>query len=75
LAAAVKYAFGIETDLIEGHNGIFEVKLKDKVIYDKMSMGGDFPTHEQIAKSITDNGGIQVHDIPPSNVDAKCACA
>ena len=52
LADAVKKKFGLDSKLIKGGGGIFDVAFDNKVYYSKKSNGGRFPTHEEIIEMI-----------------------
>lgn len=51
MAAEIKQAFGVETKLVRGGNGIFDVKLNGKLIYTKAKTFG-FPEPGEIPKLI-----------------------
>ena len=53
LAAAIKDKFGLETNLIADHNGIFEVSVNDRIIYNNKEYGGKFPDHGEIINAIS----------------------
>ncbi|HDL04593.1 MAG: hypothetical protein DRP46_00105 [Candidatus Zixiibacteriota bacterium] len=52
LADAVKKRFGLESRLIKGGGGVFEVAFDNKVFYSKKDNRGRFPTHEEIFELI-----------------------
>lgn len=53
LAAAIESAFDMEVELVEGHNGIYEVSVKNEVLYtNKGQCSQGFPRHEQIIEQI-----------------------
>ena len=45
LAEKLKTSLKLETDLIKGSNGIFDVELSGKLIYSKSEMG-EFPDED-----------------------------
>lgn len=47
MAAAIRQAHGLETELIEGAGGIFDIRVDDKLIYSKHQTGR-FPEHDEI---------------------------
>ena len=51
LAAELKKAFGIESELIQSGGGAFEVRMNDDLIFSKKSKG-KFPEHQEIIDSI-----------------------
>ena len=51
MAAALKGAFGVEAELIEGSGGIFDVAVDNDVIFSKKKEGR-FPTDEEIINLI-----------------------
>lgn len=44
--------FGLESRLIKGGGGVFEVAFDNKVFYSKKDNRGRFPTHEEIFELI-----------------------
>jgi selenoprotein W-related protein len=52
LAAAIKNACGIESKLIEGAGGIFDVKVDGKLIFSKHE-SGRFPEDAEILDQLT----------------------
>lgn len=52
LATAIKNRFGLEATLEEGHDGIFEVRMGDHVLYNNLAQGGQLPTDEEILQEI-----------------------
>lgn len=56
MAAAIKKALGVETKLIEGGGGIFDVKADGKLIYSKHETGRfpeDFEVLEALKARVT----------------------
>ena len=53
VADFLKNEFGIESELIKGDSGIFDVKLDNKMIYSK-AQTGVFPAEDEL-KEIIDN--------------------
>jgi len=51
LAAAIKEAKGIDTTLIAGGGGIFDVEVDGKIIYSKFDTDR-FPTKEEILQHL-----------------------
>jgi selT/selW/selH-like putative selenoprotein len=47
LAARIKQEFGIDSQLIKGDNGIFDVKAEGKLIFSKHKVGR-FPEPEEV---------------------------
>jgi hypothetical protein len=59
LAATIKSEFGIDPELIEGHNGIYEVSTKNQVAYTNKSVcNSGFPGHQEIIESISRVTGL-----------------
>jgi len=52
LAAAIRRKFGVDTQLIEGSKGIFDVKADGKLVYSKHETGR-FPTDEEVLRSLS----------------------
>lgn len=52
LATAIKNRFGLEAILKEGHDGIFEIRMDDHVIYNNLAQGGRLPTDKEILQEI-----------------------
>jgi hypothetical protein len=54
LAASIQGQFGIEANLVEGHNGIYEVAVNGNTIYSNQSTcSSGFPTNEEIFQGIS----------------------
>ncbi len=51
MAAAIKKALGVETKLIEGAGGIFDVKADGKLIYSKHQTGR-FPEDHEVLDAL-----------------------
>jgi len=47
LAEAIKSEFGVESTLIEGSGGVFDVRVDGSQIWDKHDVGR-FPEHDEI---------------------------
>lgn len=62
LAAAIKNAFGFTADLLEGHNGIFEVAIGGQVVYTNQKECGRLPENEEILQKLQEHLGY-----PPQN--------
>jgi len=59
LVAAIKTAFGIDAELIEGHDGIYEVSAAGQVVYSNSSAcKTGFPEHREIIESIAGATGL-----------------
>ena len=52
MAEDIKDAYGLSTELIKGRGGIFEVTVKNDVIYDKQEAGGRFPSNKEIIEKL-----------------------
>ncbi len=52
LATAITDRFGLKVALEEGHDGIFEVRIGDHILYDNLAQGGQLPTDEEILQQI-----------------------
>lgn len=62
LATAIKNRFGLEAILEEGHDGIFEIRIDNHVMYNNLAQGGQLPTDEEILQE------IQRRMEPPSSI-------
>jgi len=51
LAATLKDTFGIESELIEGKNGIFDVVADGTMVFSKHAMGR-FPHHDEVVTAL-----------------------
>jgi selT/selW/selH-like putative selenoprotein len=51
LAAAIQQSMGVESELVKGGGGIFDVEVDGRRIYCKDDTGR-FPTHEEIITQI-----------------------
>jgi len=51
LAATIQREFSVQSELIEGSGGIFDVKLDGQLIYSKHEQGR-FPEHDEIVDLI-----------------------
>ena len=51
MAAKIKAAFGVETFLIEGAGGIFDVNVDGKIVYSKHETG-EFPDEDALIESL-----------------------
>jgi len=52
LAATLKLNLGIDSRLVEGHNGIFEVTADGEMVYSNASECGRLPTDEEILEAL-----------------------
>ena len=52
LAAAIENQFGRQAELIEGHNGIYEITINGKLVYTNQKECGQLPTDEEIFQEI-----------------------
>ena len=52
MADKLKESFGVESEMIAGSGGIFDVKVDGKMVYSK-HVTGAFPDHAQLIRQIT----------------------
>jgi hypothetical protein len=52
LAARIKEIFGISPQLVEGHNGIYEVAINGQVVVTNQGKCSGIPTDEEILQEI-----------------------
>ena len=52
MAAALKDRFKIETTLIEGSGGVFDVRVGGQLIFSK-KVAGRFPEHAEIIEAVS----------------------
>jgi selT/selW/selH-like putative selenoprotein len=52
LADAIQEEFGMAVVLEEGRQGIFEVRVDDKVLYNNFKQGGELPTNGQVFREV-----------------------
>ncbi|MBR16058.1 MAG: hypothetical protein CMQ25_07410 [Gammaproteobacteria bacterium] len=57
LAEKLKTSLKLETDLIKGSNGIFDVELDGKLVYSKRETG-EFPDEESLIQKIRSDHSI-----------------
>ena len=57
LAEKLTASLNLETDLIKGSNGIFDVGLSGKLIYSKSEMG-EFPDEDSLIQKIRSDHSI-----------------
>ena len=57
LAEKLKISLELETELIEGSSGIFDVELSGKLIYSK-SKTGEFPNEDSLIQKIRSDHSI-----------------
>ena len=57
LAEKLKTSLKLETDLIKGSNGIFDVELDGKLVYSKNETG-EFPDEESLIQKIRSDHSI-----------------
>ena len=57
LAEKLKTSLKLETDLIKGSNGIFDVELDGKLVYSKRETG-EFPDEESLVQKIKSDHSI-----------------
>ena len=62
LAASIKSVFNIESELREGHEGIFEIAINGRRIYTNRSECSVFPDPKEIFQTIIENGGVPEKD-------------
>jgi hypothetical protein len=59
LAAAIKSAFDLKAELVEGHDGIYEVSIEGQVIYtNSSSCSQGFPDHGEIIERVSKATGL-----------------
>lgn len=87
LAASIKNAFGFTADLVEGHNGIFEVAIGGQVLYTNQKECGRLPENEEILQKIREHLGYPPQDMSHAyqagqgteknkiDVGAGCGCS
>lgn len=67
LAAAIESALDLDVELVEGHNGIYEVSVDNEVVYTNMSQCGQgFPSADQIVEQIGRFIGVTPKRLAPS---------
>jgi predicted Rdx family selenoprotein len=59
LAATLKDAFGFESELVEGKNGIFDVVADGTMVFSKHAMGR-FPNDDEVV------AGLRIQGAPSS---------
>ncbi len=52
LAAAIEKTFGITAELLEGHDGIYEVAINGHTVYTNQKKCGQLPEKEEILQEI-----------------------
>lgn len=52
LAARIKEIFGISPQLVEGHNGIYEVAINGQVVVTNQGRCSGIPTDEELLQEI-----------------------
>ena len=57
LAEKLKISLKLETDLIKGSNGIFDVEIDGKLVYSKNETG-EFPDEESLVQKIKSDHSI-----------------
>ncbi len=57
LAEKLKTSLKLETDLIKGSNGIFDVEIDGKLVYSKNETG-EFPDEESLVQKIKSDHSI-----------------
>ena len=57
LAEKLKTSLKLETDLIEGRNGIFDVEIDGELVYSKNETG-EFPDEESLVQKIKSDHSI-----------------
>jgi selenoprotein W-related protein len=57
LAEKLKTSLKLETDLIKGSNGIFDVEIDGKLVYSKNETG-EFPDEESLIQKIRSDHSI-----------------
>jgi selT/selW/selH-like putative selenoprotein len=51
LAAAIKDTFGVESELVEGTSGIFDVVADETMVFSKYETGR-FPEHDEVLEAL-----------------------
>jgi len=51
LAASIKHRFGVESELIRGKNGVFDVRVDDTLVFSKDRLGR-FPEPGEVEAEI-----------------------
>jgi len=59
LAATIKDTFDIESELVEGRNGIFDVVADGTMVFSKHE-AGRFPDHAEVVDALQDRGALSV---------------
>ena len=57
LAEKLKTSLKLETDLIKGSNGIFDIEIDGKLVYSKNETG-EFPDEESLVQKIKSDHSI-----------------
>ena len=60
LEASIKSVFNIESELQEGHGGIFEIAIDGRRIYTNRNECSVFPDPKEIFQTIIERGGVPV---------------
>ena len=60
--ASIKNVFNIESELQEGHDGIFEIAIDGRRIYTNRIECSVFPDPKEIFQTIIERGGVPVKD-------------
>jgi selT/selW/selH-like putative selenoprotein len=51
LAAEIKSKYGVDSELVAGHNGIFDVHIDDELVFSRHEEAR-FPDHQEIFEAI-----------------------
>ena len=71
MASAIENEFGISAELIEGHNGIYEVAIDGNIVYTNKEVCGQLPENEQIIQQIRDHRSALPQQDAMENVQDK----
>jgi selenoprotein W-related protein len=55
LAEAIKAKFGVDSEMIEGSGGVFDIRVDGDLIYSKKETG-EFPEHQLILDLLAKRG-------------------
>jgi len=60
VAAEFKDAFGVESNLVPGHDGIFDVVVDDKLVFSNSQIGR-FPEPGEVVAKLKHENTVQVY--------------
>ncbi len=55
MAASIKNALGVDSTLIEGDKGIFDVVVDNEMVFSKYE-SGRFPEHDEVIAALRERG-------------------